>query len=176
MERVTQTIKLGSHNARGLVDESHARAGVGLGCTRITSLDKKLKHLYDAFLNSEHPLHDKSIALHDEISRLYAEEHANLYSMQVEIAKLTPSDNFFNPPDTTKDLIVTLSHPLAWQAIRLLKTYDEMILSVQFLASVGHVSLDKARKYRDRAGKPVRRFLTNATNLLSSAELAVAVA
>lgn len=175
---LTQTVAFGSVNARGLIDLQYSKPGTSLGCPRLTVIDLRLKPLY-LLNNSKHDRnHARAAELLQALQAHYVIEKSNLLALTLEIQSLIDPKDFLKPDlnANAQLLKISLHHPLSWQGLRLIKLYDDLILLVQFLYSTGLLPAAEPHKYaqklRERAGRPVRRFLTQVSKELASAGFA----
>lgn len=172
---LTQTVPFGSVNARGLIDLQYSKPGSSLGCPRLNVIDLRLKPLY-LLSNCKHDRrHSMAVELLRSLQEHYVIEHTNLLEFLSELQGLIDPNDFLKPDfdANTEKLTISLQHPLSWQGLRLIKLYDQLILMVQFLYSTGSLPGAEPQKYaqklRERAGRPVRRFLTQVSKDLASA-------
>ena len=171
---VTQVVSLGSLNARGLVAVQHSKTGTALGCPRLTVIDLRLRSLYQASLQKNHAQHARALALLKLLQEQYVIEHESLLAFSAEVRSLVDPNDFLQPSSSeAKPITISLQHPLSWNGLRLIKLYDELMMVIQFLFSTGGLKSTEpqvhVRKLRERAGRPVRSFLTQVSKELAHA-------
>lgn len=166
MSAITLPIKFGSHNAKGLIDDRYARAGIKLGCPRVSSLDSRLRPVYTIAGQREDPRSESASKLLSSLHEDAALEMQNLVALSMDLAELIDENSPFKPTDQPagEELTLRFEFPITWSAVKLVKAYDDLMCTIHFLYCTGGLSssdpLQTARKLRQRAGKPVRRFLT----------------
>lgn len=175
MSAITLPLVFGSNNAKGLLDGRYAKAGTKLGCPRVSSLDSRLRPLYTVLGQRTDPRYERASALLLTLQESCALERQNLACLAGEITAMIDPDSPLQPGAQQGECIeLTYQYPLTWSAVRLVKAYDDLMCLIQFLYSTGGLTSDdpllQARKLRQRAGKPVRRFLTQVSKDVASVD------
>lgn len=171
------TVNLGSINARGLIDAKYSKPGTALGCPRLTALDHRLKTLYDAITNNSDPRHEAAIRIEKRLNEQFVMEMQNLYELEAALAALVNPDDVIqlDIEAQTTPVDVALRQPISFSGLRLVAQYDKLILLIDFLYKTNQLCVQQAhvvaRKMREKAGKPVRRFMTQVSKELAAAEL-----
>jgi hypothetical protein len=170
-------MRLGSINARALVDAKYSREGVKLGCPRLTALEYRLKPLYAMIQDGNHAHHTSAIQIEKSLNDRFTAEMENLLEQDAALTALINPDDPIQPDLNAQavPMVLIAKYPLIISGLRLIKQYDKLILLIDFLYKTNQLGAQQphliARKMREKAGKPVRRFMTQVSKELAAAGL-----
>ena len=177
MSAITLPVVFGSLNAKGLIDDRYTRAGVKLGCPRVSSLDGRLRPIYTVFSQRSDPRWTKASCFLQTLQEAAALDQQNLAELSAEVALMHDPCSPFEldlRAGGGDQIALSFEYPLTWSAVKLVKMYDDIMCMIQFLYSTGSLQgedpLLVARKLRQRAGMPVRRFLTRVSRDVASVD------